>query len=515
MRLVTQFKATASRLIVNQDPARRSEAVQIVDSKLMVEATMKQFVTALVIVFLLTACGTPGGAPTGGFGATPGGAQDMGLARELIKNGVVPPPEAFTIEGMFSEHDLPLEGVVCERLLCLRGALGIAPTLAGEASAWFQVGLSSTLDPATYQRPPFSVVFVVDVSGSMNWDYKTPNNEYQTPLKVAKLLMEKLAPTLTSTDEVGIVVYGSDSRTVLQLTPGNEQEKILSSIRGLQSEGATNMEAGLQEAYRLMQAGKAGKEKRLLLFTDVQPNVGATGTSEFENLVREGASSGVGLTVFGVGVGLGPETFTAMSKVRGGNAFTLFGSNEVNKVVAEDWPYLASPIAYDLTLSLTPSVGLEVAEGYGFPTDNKEAKLTTSTVFLSKRRGALLVRLATPVITTFNVSGSLSYKLPTGKTITDTLDASYSNESLEKGRYFAQPSVGKTVALAILVSSMKQASDLYAGNQEQAVTLMDKVAKRFAEDADKDETLTLEVQLANRLLELMKAGAPQGTLYGQ
>ena len=61
-------------------------------------------------------------SPTGDFGATQGGVQDMGLARELIASGRVPPAEAFVVEGMFSEHDLGLTGEACARTLCLRGA---------------------------------------------------------------------------------------------------------------------------------------------------------------------------------------------------------------------------------------------------------------------------------------------------------------------------------------------------------------------------------------------------------
>ena len=311
-----------------------------------------------------------------------------------------------------------------------------------------------------------------------------------------------------------MVVYGSSARTALPLTPGSAQDKLLLSVQGLKSEGATNMEAGLQAAYRLAQSAKPGHEKRLLLFTDVQPNVGATGATEFQDLAREGASGGVGLTVFGVGVGLGPETFSALSKVRGGNAFTLFGSRDVNKVLSEDWPFLASPVAYDLRLTVTPSPGLEVAEGYGFPTAERVAELNTSTVFLSKRRGALLVRLATAEPAPFSVIGDLSYQTPSGETVLGSLSSSYDGAPLAEGRYFAQPSVAKTVALAVLVSNMQKSARLYGNDPEQAVSLMGQTARRFKEDSHDDPDLAPEVQLAERLLELMKQGAEQGTLYG-
>src|SRR5687767_10273168 len=83
---------------------------------------------------------------------------------------------------------------------CLRGALGAAPTLAGAPSGWLQVGLSSTIELDTFERPPLSLILTADISGSMDWEYRTPYNEYQTPLKLAKLQMEKLVATLGADD---------------------------------------------------------------------------------------------------------------------------------------------------------------------------------------------------------------------------------------------------------------------------------------------------------------------------
>lgn len=468
---------------------------------------------------LMSACDAGlAGTPGGGLGATPGGVQDMGFARELIANGQVPPAEAFVVEGMFSEHDLPLTGAACSRILCLRSAAGIAPTLEGNASGWLQVGMSSTINPDEFERPSLSLIFVVDVSGSMNWQYQTPYNEYQTPLKVAKLQMQKLVPQLNAQDKVAIVIYGSDSKTVLNFIAGSEQQKILKAIDDLESEGSTNMEAGLKTAFQLMKSANGTDEKRLMLFTDVQPNVGATGATEFQELVSEGASLGAGLTVFGVGVGLGAEVFSAMSKLRGGNAFTLFGSRDVDKIVEEDWPYMVSPIAYDLKLELLPAAGFEVAEGYGFPTANKEAKLDVSTVFLSKRRGGLLVRFNTEQsVTTFAVDAALSYTTPEGLNLEENLSANTTGQTLDnRGHFYAQASVGKTVALAILVSSMNQAATLYGSDAEAAISLLEKARLRFQADAEAlaDSALMPEVKLTEDLLQLMKDGAEQGTLYG-
>ena len=78
--------------------------------------------------------GPGGGASGGDFGATQGGVQDMTFARDTVRAGRVPPPEAFVVEAMFSEHDLPVEGEPCSTLLCLRAAIGRAPDRTDEPS---------------------------------------------------------------------------------------------------------------------------------------------------------------------------------------------------------------------------------------------------------------------------------------------------------------------------------------------------------------------------------------------
>ena len=483
--------------------------------------------TGLILVMLLGGCpspATPGNfANAGDFGATQGGVQDMGAARELIASGRVPPPEAFVVEGMFSEHDLGLEGEACDRVLCLRSAIGIAPSIDGESSGWLQVGLSSTIDPDTFERPSLSLIATVDVSGSMGWEYTTPNTEYPTPGEVSRNLLSAIAAELGPQDQIAIVTYGTESQTVLPLTNGEDQVTIQAAIDALSTGGVTAMEAGLQDAYALAEeAGGVTEQVRVMLFTDLQPNVGATEPSEFEEIVANGANGGVGLTVMGVGVGLGQELLNAISHLRGGNAFSLFDNEDVTDLLTDDWPFLVSPIAYNLTMEVTLSAGFEVADAYGFPSGDDEVATgyDVATVFLSRRKGALLLRLAAAEAEEFtgmSVSGDLSYDTPDGQAVTESIESTYAGEPLdERGQFFEQDSVGATVALAVLVSAMNQAATEYAEDQELAIGTMQVALARFSGDVESlnNDALTAEVELAGDLLELMKQGAEQGDLYG-
>ena len=460
----------------------------------------------------------------GDFGATQGGVQDLGLARALIESGRVPPPEAFVVEGMFSEHDLGLSGQMCERTLCLRAAMGVAPTLDGTSSGWLQVGLSSTIDPDTYERPSVTLIATVDVSGSMGWDYATAQTEYPTPGALTRNLLRAITAELGTQDRLAIVIYSRTASTLLPLTNGDEHAVVESAIDSLTTGGATAMEAGLAVAYELARGVNLGEteEIRVMLFTDVRPNVGATTPTAFEQLVGAGAEDGIGLTIMAAGVGLGQEVLNAMAHLRGGNAFTVFDYGDITETMEDDWPYLLSPIAYDMVVNLSPSAGLDVADAYGCPSGDDEAatRMEVSSVFLSRRKGALLVRFTTEEGTELaglQVGGHLTYETPDGELVEEEIVATYTGQPLDDhGQYFEQVSVGKTVALAVLVSAMAEAAEQYQTDRESAITTMRMATDRFTADAESlaDEALAPEVELARELLSLMQQGAEQGDLYG-
>jgi Ca-activated chloride channel family protein len=497
--------------------------------------TMTGRLLGLLAVTALAGNGCGGGDFGGGdfggghggadFGATPGGVKDMSFARELVANGMVPPAAAFLVEGMFSEHDLGLAGAPCETLLCLRSAVAVAPTLAGEPSGWLQIGMSSTIDPETFERPSLTLVATVDVSGSMGWDYSTDENEYPTPGALSRRLLHALGERLGPQDRIAIVTYGSTVATPLALTAGDDHARIARVIDDLEENGSTNMEAGLERAYQIARDAIADgetEETRIVLFTDEQPNVGATSASDFEQMVGDGAEDGVGITVLGLGLGLGQELMNAMSHLRGGNAFSLTKGEHVDEFIAENWPWFASPIAYDLSMKVTPTEGFALRDRYGFPDGTaEEAGLEVSTVFLSRRKGALLLRIAPEesngaALAVFAVQATLRYLTLGGEEISLQLDAGYQGQALDaRGHYYAQPGTARTLALALLVSGMHEAAALYASDRPGAVELMKLTRDRFAADAEalNDASLTPELELASTLLGLMESGAPQGDLY--
>jgi Ca-activated chloride channel homolog len=477
----------------------------------------------LASILLVAACG---GAETsgsfgddGGFGATPGGVKDMRYARELIAAGQVPPPEALLVEGMFAEHDLGLTGDPCAATLCLKAGAGVAPDRAGVPRGWLQVGLSSNINPDTWQPPPTTYIYTVDVSGSMGWEYA--GGENPTPGALSHDLLHRLADELRPDDEVAIVTYGSDVATVLSVTGGENAAAVHAAIDDLSENGSTNMEAGLRRAYELgEQAIARGRSNvRVVLFTDVQPNVGLTAPSEFEEMVAAGADAGVEITVLALGLGIGPEVLEGIAHLRGANGFSLFDFTDSEQFIADEYPWFTTPIAYDLTVWVEPAEGLTIQDTYGFPGDfADDPRLDVSTVFLSKRKGGLLISLAGDSLDGLAADLELQFTTPAGSIRTTNLTVDRAGAPLdERGHWFAQPSVGKATALALLVSGMRTAAEQYETDHDAAEATMQIASDRFAADAAAlaDPALDAEVALASAMLQLIIDDAPQGSLYDE
>jgi Ca-activated chloride channel family protein len=459
------------------------------------------------------------------FGATPGGAQDMGLVRELVAEGVVPPPEAFVVEGMFSEHDLPVAGGPCERTLCVDGVGAIAPDLDGNASGWLQVGLSSSIDPGTFERPPLTIIATVDVSGSMGW-----GTGPDAPGEVSRSFLHALVDELGEGDAFGMVTYGSSVAVPVPTAelPGSEENDRVAlhgAIDALSENGSTDMEAGLREAFARARAARAAtpnRDVRVMLFTDVQPNVGATSASAFESMARSAADESIGLTVLGVGTGIGQEVMLAMSHLRGGNAFTMFNQDDVSSLMEDSWPWMASPVAFDLSLEVKTREGVTIERGFGFPSAPSAVDtldMDVATVFLSRRRGALLVQLRAlepAELQGTTTSLHLRYHETDGTRVDQPIVITLPTLAEGASEAHAQPVTERTVALALLASGMREAATLYSSDRSAAVARMviarDRIAA--AADATEDSGLANEAELASDLLALMESGARQGTLYG-
>ncbi len=145
------------------------------------------------------------------------------------------------------------------------------------------------------RRPPCNLVFLLDVSGSMNDQNKLP---------LVKSAMRMLTRQLNGDDRVAMVVYAGASGLVLPSTSAGEQDRVLDALEQLQAGGSTNGGQGIELAYRIARENFIDNGiNRVILCTDGDFNVGVTSQSQLVDLIEESAASGVFLSVFGFGSG--------------------------------------------------------------------------------------------------------------------------------------------------------------------------------------------------------------------
>lgn len=216
------------------------------------------------------------------------------LARQWIEGGTLPPPESVRVEEYLNALiDLPAPESTSGLGITVGGARSPFEGAQGEAVRFLRVGVQSApVDPAA--RPDVDLVFVVDVSGSMD----APNKLGLVQGSLA-LLTEELRPT----DTVGMVVYGDQGRVELEPTPVSERERILDAIEELRSEGSTNAEEGLRLGYEMARANLAeGRVSRVVLASDGVANVGTTDHEALAAQLRDDADAGVRLVTVGFGM---------------------------------------------------------------------------------------------------------------------------------------------------------------------------------------------------------------------
>jgi Ca-activated chloride channel family protein len=334
------------------------------------------------------------------MGVTPGGSQDIGVARDLIAAGQIPVDGQFTAEGLFSEHDLPLDGPPCEDLLCPRAAATVHRPIEGDPKAMVQIGFATNIDMDSFERPDLDLAFLVDTSCSMSGAW----------LDVAKQAMADAVAQLGPNDRASLTEFGSRPRVLQRAvtTDADGRAKLLEEIERLNTDGSTDMESGMREAFAQIEA-RDGRSGRLMIFTDALPNFGLTDDSDFLRLVRAESMRGVGVTFLGINPMMGSELADQLSRVRGSNFYFLDEEGREDLFV-DSFDFMVTPIAYDFEATLSSLVDVPVEpEVYGAPVDGDDVRIGASTLFLSQRRGgiaALFPDVPTPPanLATFQVS---------------------------------------------------------------------------------------------------------------
>ncbi|MBB5020322.1 Ca-activated chloride channel family protein [Chitinivorax tropicus] len=282
--------------------------------------------------------------------------------RRFLNEGQLPPADAVRIEEFINyfpyQYNLPQQKVA-GKLVPFGVVTEIAPTPWNPDSLLLRVGIKAS-DVAKATLPPANLVFLVDVSGSMNEPAKLPLVK-----NALKMLVNQLRPQ----DRISLVTYASGTRVILEPTPGTEKAKISSAIDQLQPGGSTAGAAGIQLAYQMAAQGflKEGIN-RILLATDGDFNVGINDFNQLKSLVEEKRKSGVSLSSLGFGTGnYNEQLMEQIADAGDGNYSYIDNLNEAQKVLSDELSSTLAVVAKDVKVQLefNPNVVAEYRQiGY-------------------------------------------------------------------------------------------------------------------------------------------------------
>ncbi|MER8386375.1 VWA domain-containing protein [Mesorhizobium sp. M1428] len=265
------------------------------------------------------------------------------FVRRSLKEGFIPQADTVRVEEMVNYFPYDWKGPDSASTP-FNSTVSVMPTPWNEHTKLMHVAVKG-FDVKPAEQPKANLVFLIDVSGSMNEQDKLPLLQ-----SAFRLLVNKLRPD----DTVSIVTYAGDAGTVLEPTKASEKDKILAAIDNLTSGGSTAGEAGIKEAYRLAQKSfvKDGIN-RVMLATDGDFNVGQTDDDDLKRLIEKERKTGVFLSVFGFGRdNLNDQMMQTIAQNGNGTAAYIDTLAEAEKVLVEDASSTLFTIAKDVKIQV-------------------------------------------------------------------------------------------------------------------------------------------------------------------
>lgn len=279
--------------------------------------------------------------PSTGMSVNVDRASYSNIRRFITMNAPVP-PDAVRIEEMLNYFNLSYQQPDPGKLFKINSVVSDCPW--NKTNQLFYLNLSSQkLDLDTL--PPSNLVFLIDVSGSMDMPNRLP---------LLKSAFKLLVNNLRNKDSVAIVAYGGVTGVMLHATSGAEKDTILKVIENLEPEGATPGESGIRMAYtEAKNHFIKGGNNRVILATDGDFNVGLKSEEELDSLISTQKESGIYLTCLGVGMGNYKDSKIQTLAQKGkGNFAYLDNYREAEKVLLREFTQTLYAVADEVYLNV-------------------------------------------------------------------------------------------------------------------------------------------------------------------
>ena len=262
--------------------------------------------------------------------------------RRLLGSATPPPKDAVRIEEMVNYFSYDYASPSGDTPFSSHVEVAGCPWNPDHRLA--RIGLKGW-EMAQDERPPTNLVFLLDVSGSMN-----TNNKLPLVVEALKLLVDQLGEE----DRIAIAVYAGASGLVLPSTSCDDKQAIVGALDRLRSGGSTNGGAGIQLAYDTAVANYIDDGvNRVILATDGDFNVGTTNSGDLTRLIEEKAKTGVFLSVLGFGMGnIKDNTLETLADKGNGNYAYIDGIQEARKVLVDEMGGTLVTIAKDVKIQV-------------------------------------------------------------------------------------------------------------------------------------------------------------------
>lgn len=263
--------------------------------------------------------------------------------RGSLLGGSLPDAEAVRVEELVNYFPYDWKGPETAETP-FNATVTVMPTPWNKNTELLHIGIKGFETVAT-EQPAANLVFLIDVSGSMDEPAKLP---------LLKSAFRLLVGKLKDTDTVSIVTYAGNAGVVLEPTEAKERDTILSAIDNLQPGGSTAGAEGIEAAYRLAQkAFKKDGVNRVMLATDGDFNVGPASDEELKRVIEERRKSGIFLSVFGFGRGnYNDGMMQTLAQNGNGTAAYIDTLAEAQKTLVEEAGSSLFPIAKDVKFQI-------------------------------------------------------------------------------------------------------------------------------------------------------------------
>lgn len=262
--------------------------------------------------------------------------------RRMINNGQRIPEDAVRIEELINYFDYDYTAPTNNDPFSVTTEM--APCPWNENTNLLMVGIKAK-DIDMSQRKASNLVFLVDVSGSMNGEDR---------LGLVQKSFKMLTNELNQDDRISLVTYASGDRIVFEGLSGANKKEITEYVEDLFAGGGTNGSAGIQTAYEIAEKYYIeGGNNRIILATDGDLNIGITDEGSLTRLVKEKAKSGVFLSVLGFGWGnISDSRMEALADNGNGNYSYIDSMTEAKKVLVDEMGGTLFTVAKDTKIQV-------------------------------------------------------------------------------------------------------------------------------------------------------------------